>query len=110
MARARRVSTPCWRAMRTIIALVSLRLGTERRARMARLCAAASATARGYLTPLNVSGTELVELDLALPGTRSTWPGKITARLEILLARAMAATEVRCRSAIEPRVSPARTL
>ena len=95
--------------MRMIIALVSLRLGTERRARIARLCAAASATARGYLTPLKVSGTELFELDFVVPGTRSTWPGWIRARLETLLARAMAATEVWYRSAIDPRVSPGRT-
>ena len=95
----------------TIIALVSLRLGTDRRARIARLRAAASATARGYFTPLNVSGTEAFVVALPLrPGTVSRCPGCSSERVEMPLAFAIAATDVRWRIAIAPSVSPARTV
>ena len=56
-----------------------------------------------------VSGTEAGVLDRAVRGSRSTCPGWMSARLLIPLARATAATEVWCRAAIAPRVSPART-
>ena len=74
--------------------------------------AAASATARGYFTPLNVSGTEDVVLVAlpARPGTVSRWPGWRSERVEMPLALAIAATEVRWRIAMAPRVSPERTV
>ena len=58
-------STPCRRAVATMMAWVSVRVGSDRLASVARLRAAASATARGYCTPLNVSGTAGFRLAVA---------------------------------------------
>jgi hypothetical protein len=75
------------------------------------LRAAASATARGYFTPLNVSGTEVLVVALpGRPGTVSRWPGWRRDRVEIPLALAIAETDVRWRIAMAPRVSPERTV